>query len=511
MRAVWWLKLATWVGLPVLAVADCAVPAPFEALHLALRIGLALLMVASLAAISLHFSPRWEDVRWKLLAIGVVLLIFEIDILLFRAGLARVASSLGLLPLLCLAFLFCREPRRISLRTLGAGVAMQIVFAVLILFVPGTKSLFRAVADGFIQLQAFTVVAVKQVFGILGDQKAVGALETLANVNYGGVILAIQALTVIIFVGALSRLLYHCGVLQAVVRAMAFVMRRLLGASGAESLSSAANVFVGMVESPLLVRPYVAGMTESELFCVMSAGMATVAGSVMAIYMIFVGTAHAVHLLCASVISAPAAIVVAKLMMPETGEPQTAGGAELPEPPESERPVNAVDAVARGAAEGTTLTVHVTGMLIAFLAFVAMANAILGLTGRMGLEPVTLQAVFGRLFWPVAVLLGIDIGEASQVGTLLGVKTAMNEFLGYLQLQSMMSSPVTRLTEHARVVSIYALCGFANFGSVGIMIAGIGGMAPSRRSDVARLGVMSIVSGSLAAFMTACIAGAMVG
>jgi len=500
MKAVRMLKVAAWTGLPLFAFGDCILHESLAGPHALIRALLGIFMVAALASIAFHFSPEWEDARWKLIAIGVILLVLEIDVLLYHGGHHRVASALGLIPLLCLGFLFCRRPRRISPRTIIAGVALQITLAGLILFAPGISTLFDYAASGFVNLSAFTVSAVTEVFGRLGDFKA------------SGFILAIQALPVIIFVAALSKLLYHLGVLQVVVRAMAWVMRRVMRISGAESLSSAANVFVGMVESPLLVRPYVAGMTESELFCVMSAGMATVAGSVMAFYMTTVGTGLAKHLLCASVISAPAAILVAKLMIPETAEPETAGGARLPEPPESERTANAIDAVARGAAEGTKLTVAVIGMLIAFYAFVYMGNAMLSWASvRMGGQEVTLMDVLGRMLWPVAVLLGVDPGEAHQVGALLGMKTVMNEAVGYIELQKWMAEPVTRLSAHAHVVAVYALCGFANFGSVGIMIAGIGGMAPSRRSDVARLGVKSIVAGSLAAFMTACIAGALVG
>jgi CNT family concentrative nucleoside transporter len=323
----------------------------------------------------------------------------------------------------------------------------------------------------------------------------------------GSVLFAIELVAVIIFIGALSRVLYRLGVLQWIVRGMAWVMRRLMRVSGAESLASGANVFVGMVEAPLMVRPYMARLTRSELFTVMTAGMATVAGSVMVIYIGFVekvatiGDAAAGHLLTASLMSAPAAILIAKIIIPETEDPATLDAAVVPTVDEGDdKPVNVMDAAARGALEGMQLAISVIGMLIAFVGLVWMANRILGVvTGGY----VTFDRLAGWLFAPVAAGMGIEWEDAATAGSLMGTKTVLNEFLAYMQFSGMSRD----ISEHTARVMSYALCGFANFGSAAIMIAGVGGIAPNQRPNLARLGLLSIVSGSLAAFMTGCWAG----
>jgi CNT family concentrative nucleoside transporter len=324
------------------------------------------------------------------------------------------------------------------------------------------------------------------------------------NVEKMGFILAFHVLPVIVFFSSLSAILYHFGVLQWLVRQMARIFTRTLGVSGAEALSVAANVFVGMVEAPILVRPYVEKMTESELFCLMSAGMATIAGSVMAAY-IGILQPHfpqvAGHILSASLMSAPAAVVVAKIMIPETETPLTAGKVQLTY---EKQDVNFIDAAARGAIDGVHLAIYVAAMLIAFIALVAMVNAVFGLFGT------SFETVLGWLFAPIAFLMGIPWKEAVQVGSLLGQKIVLNEFVAYLNLANGLASGDLTLSARSITIATYALCGFANFGSLGIMIAGIGGMAPSRRHDLARLGFLSIISGSLAAFLTATIAGVLV-
>jgi CNT family concentrative nucleoside transporter len=315
--------------------------------------------------------------------------------------------------------------------------------------------------------------------------------------------------SVIIFLGAVMRMLYYLGVMQVVVRGMAYVMRRLMGVSGAESLGTAANVFVGMVESALTVRPYVAGMTRSELFTLMTAGMATVAGSVMAAYTGFVkpflGENAGGHLVTASLISAPAAILIAKIMIPETELPATSGLSAIPSADTGDdAPVNLFDAAVRGALDGLNLAITVLGLMIAFLGLVAALNALVSVATFGHL---TFTSLIGYACSPIAVGMGVPLDEAVRAGSLIGQKTVANEFVAYSALQTMMGPEGAPLTPRTALVMTYALCGFANLGSVAIMIAGIGGIAPNQRPNLARLGLLSIVGGSLAAFTTGCLAG----
>lgn len=444
-------------------------------------------------------APKWEP-----FAIGggvIALLGINAALGLIGSGWsARLASFLGVAFLLGLALLMSTDRRRIPIRTVLVGLGLQLALGVVLLWTGAGDAVFEVAKAVFYNVREASLRGAQMVFR-----------EILPDVPPGeffparGVLLAVELAAIIIFIGALSRMLYHLGILQWIVRGMAWLMRRLMRASGAESLASAANVFVGMVEAPLMVRPYVAGLTRSELFTVMTAGMATVAGSVMVIYMGFVapflGEAAAGHLLTASLMSAPAAILIAKIMIPETGEPATLDSGVVPSVDEGDsKPVNVMDAAARGALEGMQLTISVIGVLIAFVGLVWMANRILGLvTGGY----VTFERLAGWVFAPVAVGMGIGWEDAASAGSLMGTKTVLNEFLAYMRFSGM-SGDVSAHT--ARVMS-YALCGFANFGSVAIMIAGVGGIAPNQRPNLARLGLLSIVSGSLAAFMTGCWAG----
>ena len=401
----------------------------------------------------------------------------------------RFISLLGIPGLLLLAFVFCKNRKKLSYKTILGGIGLQFFFAVVILRTRVGHQIFYWVGRGAEKLIGFTEPGARFVFG------------DLMKMEKMGFILAFQVLPVIVFFSSLSAILYHFGVLQWLVRQMARIFTHTLGVSGAEALSVAANVFVGMVEAPILVRPYVEKMTESELFCLMSAGMATIAGSVMAAY-IGILQPHfpqvAGHILSASLMSAPAAVVVAKIMIPETGTPFTTGKVEVGF---EKQDVNFLDAAARGAIDGAHLAISVAAMLIAFIALVAMINAFFALFGT------SFEAILGWLFAPIAFLMGIPWKEAVQVGSLLGQKTVLNEFVAYLNLANGMASGELTLSARSLTIATYALCGFANFGSLGIMIAGIGGMAPGRRHDLARLGILSIISGSLAAFLTASIAG----
>ncbi|UCE83376.1 MAG: NupC/NupG family nucleoside CNT transporter [Deltaproteobacteria bacterium] len=404
----------------------------------------------------------------------------------------RLISVLGIPGLLLIAFIFCKDRKRISYKTILGGIGLQFFFAVIVLRTRIGHEIFYWVGRGAEKLIGFTEAGSSFLFG------------DLMTVPKYGFILAFQVLPVIVFFSSLSAILYYFGILQWVVRLMAHIFTRTLGLSGAESLSVAANVFVGMVEAPILVRPYIAKMTESELFCVMSAGMATIAGSVMAAY-IGILQPHfpqvAGHILSASLMSAPAAVVIAKIMIPESETPFTADKVQVSQ---EKQDVNFIDAAARGAIDGVHLAISVAAVLIAFIALVAMVNSIFGLFGT------SFETVLGWLFAPIAFIMGIPWKEAVQVGSLLGQKTVLNEFVAYLNMAKGLASGELILSGRSITIATYALCGFANFGSLGIMIAGISGMAPGRRHDLARLGIRSIISGSLAAFLTATIAGILV-
>jgi CNT family concentrative nucleoside transporter len=310
-------------------------------------------------------------------------------------------------------------------------------------------------------------------------------------------------LPVIVFMGALFSVLFHLGVVQRVVAALAWVMTRTMRTSGAESLAAAANVFVGMVEAPLLVRPYVERMTRSELFVVMTTGMATVAGSVMVAYAGMLGADYAGHLLTASLLSAPGGVLLAKVMLPETETPATAGGAgaQVASPA-----ANVIDAASAGAIAGFRLAGYVGALLLAFVALIALANdALAGVGAWAGVEDLSFQRVLGIGFAPLAWLMGVPAAEVTKVGSLLGLKTVLNEFLAYQELARWVADG--SISQRAAVLSSYALCGFANFGSLAILLGGLGGMAPSRRGEIAALGLRSILTGTLATLMAGCWAG----
>lgn len=405
-----------------------------------------------------------------------------------EAGL-RAVSGLGLLALVGVAWVFSSDRRRFPWRVVAMGLGAQLVLALLLLKTGPGQGLFLGVNDLVIELVSYTDAGSRFVFGPLKDL---------------GFSFLLDVLPIIIFMGSVFSILYHLGVVQRVVNALAFVLSRSMGTSGAESLAAVANIFVGMTEAPLLVRPYIARMTVSELFTVMATGMATIAGSVLVAYaQILGGGDFAGHLVTASLLSAPAGILVAKVMVPETETPLTGEAGHAQVPVES---VNLVDAASQGALAALRLAAYVGALVLAFVALVAMANGILGfLGGLVGWPGITLQQVFGVAFAPLALLMGVPWSEATQVGSLLGVKTVLNEFLAFQDLSGMIRDGT--LSERSAVISSYALCGFANFGSMAILIGGVGGMAPERRSDLARLGLRSIVAGTLATMMTGCVAG----
>ncbi len=411
--------------------------------------------------------------------------------------LPRLRSVLGLAVLLLIAWLLSTDRHRVAWRVVLWGTALQILFALFILKTPVGAGFFDGVNRVVVALLGFTVDGAQFVFGnLVWNNVPVGTGE----VGQG-------ALPTIIFFSSLMTVLYHLGIMQLAVKGVAWVMQRTMRTSGAETLSAAGNIFVGQTEAPLLIKPFVDRMTQSELMAVMTGGFATVAGGVLAAY---VGILLAYfpdiagHLIAASVMSAPAALVVAKLMVPEDGTPETAGSLEI----NVERPdVNVIDAAARGASEGLFLALNVGAMLLAFIALIYLLNGLLGwATGLIGLEGITLEQILGYVLAPLAWLMGVSWTDAPAVASLLGVKTVLNEFFAYFQLAGTLGGP-TGLEPRSIIIATYALSGFANFSSIAIQLGGIGGIAPSRRHDLSRLGLRAMIGGSIAAFMTATVAG----
>jgi concentrative nucleoside transporter, CNT family len=397
----------------------------------------------------------------------------------------RFVGVLGLFVLLGIAYALSTNRKAINWRTVGLGTLFQVVFALVILKTEVGRVVFSAASDAVTAFLGFTDKGAEFIFGP----------------GYAEHLFAFKVLPTIIFFSAFITVLYYFGVLQWIVKVFARLMMKLMGTSGAESLSASANIFVGQTEAPLLIRPYVGTMTQSELMAVMTGGFATIAGGVMAAY-VAMGI-PAGHLLAASVMSAPAALVMAKLMFPETEKPKTAGTVDI----EVERPwANVIDAAASGASEGLKLALNVGAMLLAFIALIAVVNAALGAVGGwVGLPGLSLETLLGQVCRPLAWVMGTPWAEADKVGSIIGIKTVVNEFVGYQQLGEMIKAG--ELSEKSQVIAIYSLCGFSNFSSIAIQIGGIGSMAPERKGDLARLGLRAMVAGSLACFQTAVIAG----
>ena len=397
----------------------------------------------------------------------------------------KLVGILGLFVMLGIAYALSTDRRHFPWRTVLAGTTMQFTFALIILKTDMGRSAMRWLSD---RVAAFLNLADRGSAEIFGE-------------NFTEHFFAFKVLPTIIFFSSFIAVLYYFGVVQMVVKLFARVMMKLLGTSGAESLSASANIFVGQTEAPLLIRPYVAGMTKSELMAVMTGGFSTVAGGVLAAY-IGMGVS-AGHLIAASVMSAPAALVMAKIMIPEREQSQTAGEVRM----EVELPwVNVIDAAAQGAADGLKLALNVGAMLLAFLSLIAVVDAGLAPLGRfVGIEDLSLQLLLGVLFAPLAWVMGVPWSEATTVGSLLGIKTAANEFIAYDQLSKLLDGE--GLSERSTVIATYALCGFSNFSSIAIQIGGIGSIAPERKSELAQLGLRGMIAGSLACFQTATIAG----
>jgi CNT family concentrative nucleoside transporter len=401
----------------------------------------------------------------------------------------QLISLFGLCVMVFLAWLMSANRWKVRPRIVIGGLALQFGFALLVLKTSPGRAVFSKFDAFFTTLLGFVKDGTRFVFGDLMD--------------WSNNLFAFQVLPTIIFFSALMSLLYHFGVMQQVVRVMAIVMQKVLGTSGAESLSAAANIFVGQTEAPLVVRPYVALMTQSELMAVMVGGFATVAGGVMAAY-VQMGI-DAGHLVTASIISAPAALLIAKVMQPEVEQPKTLGRVELTVEATAS---NAIEAVVVGASDGMKLAINVAAMLIAFLALIAMFDYVLVAIGGPSWK---LSTLLGYAFAPLAWLMGVERDDCFRIGELLGLRTAANEFLAYEKLAEWaQEGSDVHLSERSRTIATYALCGFANFSSIGIQIGGIGPLAPERQGDLARLGLRAMIGGMLACFMTACVAGILI-
>jgi len=411
------------------------------------------------------------------------------------AGLPRFQAFTGLFVILGIAYAFSTNRRAIDRRTVAWGLGLQIVFALFVLKTAIGQKIFTALAGVINRLLAFSFEGSSMVFGPLGSKEAWPDIMNRVLGPEGarwGVVFAFQVLPTIIFIAALFAILYYFGIMQFVVRAFAVMMRRVMRASGAESLNVAASIFMGQTEAPLTIRPFIPRMTESELMTIMTAGMAHISGGIMAAYILF--GVKAEHLLTAVIMTAPGTLMMAKIFVPETQVPETMGTVKL----EVERTdVNVIDAAGRGTGEGLALALNVGAMLISFLALVALVNALLGLAH------LSLEQIFGWVFSPIAWAMGVPWKDAGVVGNLLGTRMALNEFIAYAKLGPMAGT----LDPKSFTIATFALCGFANFSSIGIQIGGIGALAPTRRHDLARLGLRAMFAGTLANFMTATIAG----
>jgi len=409
--------------------------------------------------------------------------------------LTRLQSLVGFVGILAVAYALSSNRRAISRRVVAWGLGLQVLFALVVLRTEAGQWTFQVLGDRIRQLLDYSAVGAAFVFGPLGDRGVwtkvmTGALGE-AGAQYG-VVFAFQILPTIIFIAALFAILYYLGLMQLVVRLFAVVMNRVMGASGAESLNVAASIFMGQTEAPLTIRPYLGRMTQSELMTVMTSGMAHISGGIMAAYIAF--GIEPKHLLTAVIMTAPGTLMMAKMFVPETDVPETLGTVRLAV---EKTDVNIIDAAGRGTGEGLHLAMNVGAMLISFVALIALVNALLGVTGF------TLQQILGWAFAPVAWALGVPWRDATAVGNLLGTRMVLNEFIAFAQLGPMKET----LDPRSFTIATFALCGFANFSSIGIQIGGIGALVPERRHDLARLGLRAMLAGTLANFMTAIIVG----
>ena len=389
--------------------------------------------------------------------------------------------------MLFIAYLLSENKKEIKYKPILGGIILQFVFALLILKTTTGREVFQHIEIYVSKLMEFSIKGASFVFGKLANQKDKSV----------GFIFAFQVLPTVIFFSSIMSILYHLKIMQKVVKGMAWVMQKTMKISGAESMAVAANSFIGQTEAPLVIAPYVKDMTISELATLMVGGFATIAGSVLVAYVSFGVSAG--HLVAASIMSAPAAVVIAKIIYPETEKPKTLDLKQVDIPITTS---NIIEAASEGATTGMKLALNIAAMLIAFIALIALADAILGVFG------LSLKIVLGYLFYPFAVAMGVPIEDCVRFGYLLGTKISINEFVAYLELGKMIHAHT--LSERSIVIATYALCGFANFSSIAIQIGGIGGLAPERKKDLAKIGLKAMIGGALASWITACIAGILI-
>ena len=401
----------------------------------------------------------------------------------------RYTGILGLIVLLGLAYAFSSNRRAIRLKTVAWGLGLQFALAIFVLRVRSGEWLFAKAGEGAKHLLDFSYYGSVFVFGELGKQQ-----------SSLGLIFAFQVLPTIIFIAAFFAVLYHLGIMQLIIRAGAWIMTAVMGASGAESLNLAASIFMGQTEAPLTIRPFLPELTTSELMTVMTSGMAHISGGMMAAYM-RVGGANPKNLLTAVIMTAPGTLLIAKMLVPETEKPLTAGHVQMPE---MEKESNVLGAIARGTLDGLHLALNVGAMLITFLALLALVNAMMGWVHmHVAWFPYSLQQVFGWVFAPIAWLIGVQWKDATAIGNLLGTRMVLNEFVAFLQLGTMKDT----LDARSFTIATFAICGFANLSSIGIQIGGIGALAPNKRGELARLGFRAMIAGTMANLMSASIAG----
>jgi concentrative nucleoside transporter, CNT family len=404
----------------------------------------------------------------------------------------RYTGILGLLTMLGLAYAFSTNRRAIRVKTVLWGLGLQIVFAIFVLRVEFGRRMFQTAGDAANRLLSYAFVGSEFVFGDLGKQG-----------SHAGFVFAFQVLPTVIFICALFAILYHYGIMQFIIRIAAWVMTRVMGASGAESLNVAASIFMGQTEAPVTIRPFLPDLTRSELMTVMTSGMAHVSGGIMAAYIAF--GIEPKHLLSAVIMTAPGTILISKMLVPETEQPRTAGVVVMSEEEvETEKKENLLGAIARGTGDGLHMALNIGAMLIAFLALIALIDGIFGgIHSHIGWFPSSLEGIFGVLFSPIAWVIGIPWRDCQTIGNLLGTRMVLNELVAFSKLGPMKAS----LDPRSFTIATFALCGFANLSSIGIQIGGIGALAPNKRGELARLGVRAMLAGTMANMMSASIAG----
>lgn len=404
----------------------------------------------------------------------------------------RFTGILGLLTMLGLAYIFSTNRKAIRLKTVGWGLGLQIAFAIFVLKIEFGRTLFQRAGDAVNRLLSYAFAGSQFVFGDLGKQG-----------SHLGFYFAFQVLPTVIFICALFAVLYHYGIMQFIIRIAAWVMTRLMGVSGAESLNVAASIFMGQTEAPQTIRPFLPDLTRSELMTVMTSGMAHVSGGIMAAYIAF--GIEPKHLLSAVIMTAPGTLLMAKMLVPETGQPKTAGRVVMSEEEvDQEKKENLLGAIARGTTDGLHMALNIAAMLISFLALIALLDGILGgIHGRVGWFPSSLESILGALFAPIAWVIGIPWHDCTAIGNLLGVRMVLNELVAF----SMLGPQRAALDPRSFTIATFALCGFANFSSIGIQMGGIGALAPNQRGELAKLGLRAMLAGTMANLMSASIAG----